>query len=192
MNRSEQRIVAAARRVRGLCPSLEAEALCAALDVSLLRTDLGTEADSIKGFLLRSNRCSTAVINSALPPELQRVILFHELGHAVLGHPQGQVHTFMERYLYQSQVSSQENEANFFAAELLLTDEETLETLSHVPFDQAAASLRVPPEILDFKCRMLQKKGRMAYEDRLRAVTSDCLRRVCMEGGAVCCQESFI
>ena len=83
MNRSEQRIVAAARRVRGLCPSLEAEALCAALDVSLLRTDLGMEADSIKGFLLRSNRCSTAVINSALPPELQRVILFHELGHAV-------------------------------------------------------------------------------------------------------------
>ena len=53
-----------------------------------------------------------------------------------------------------------EYEANLFAAEFLMTDRDVLERLNaDVSFFNAAALLRVPPELLDFKFRVLKRKG---------------------------------
>ena len=51
-------------------------------------------------------------------------------------------------------------EANCFAADYLLEDEDVLEMLNaDMSFFQAAAELKVPPELLDFKFRMMKRSG---------------------------------
>lgn len=57
-------------------------------------------------------------------------------------------------------VSQCEYEANCFAADYLLEDEDVLEMLNaDMSFFQAAAELKVPPELLDFKFRMMKRSG---------------------------------
>ena len=56
--------------------------------------------------------------------------------------------------------SRQEKDANLFAAELLLDDDEVLQTLNEDnTFFSAAASLEIPMELLDFKFRVMKWKG---------------------------------
>ena len=53
-----------------------------------------------------------------------------------------------------------EYEANVFASELLLSDEAVLEVLNDdMFFFQAAKALYVPSELLDFKFRILKRRG---------------------------------
>ena len=52
-----------------------------------------------------------------------------------------------------------ENEATFFAAEYLLDTRETLELLHEYDMLTAAKILKVPPEFLDFKARMMLYDG---------------------------------
>ena len=53
-----------------------------------------------------------------------------------------------------------EYEANVFAAEFLLEDAEVTDSLEeHMDFFTLAKMLHVPPELLDFKCRILQRQG---------------------------------
>ena len=53
-----------------------------------------------------------------------------------------------------------EYEANVFAAEFLLEDTEVTDTLEEdMDFFTMAKMLCVPPELLDFKCRILQRQG---------------------------------
>ena len=66
-------------------------------------------------------------------------------------------------------------EANIFAAEFLVDDTDLFDTLqSHTDFFSVASSLNVPPELLDFKLRLLEKRdGRfqapyLAQSDFLR------------------------
>ena len=54
----------------------------------------------------------------------------------------------------------QEYEANLFAAELLLSDDCVLNALNEDQFFfQAAKALYVPAELLDFKFRVMKRKG---------------------------------
>ena len=56
--------------------------------------------------------------------------------------------------------SQMEYEANLFAAEYLLEDDEVTELLSEDTFFfSVAKELGVPPELLDFKFRILKRKG---------------------------------
>lgn len=54
--------------------------------------------------------------------------------------------------------SIQEDEANFFAAELLLEDEEVLECLAEYSFFETAKQLYVPAALLDYKFSLLRAK----------------------------------
>ena len=63
-----------------------------------------------------------------------------------------------------------EYEANAFAAELLLKDEDDLELLNDdISFFSVASTLRVPHELLDFKFRVLKRKGYQFIEPPLQA-----------------------
>ena len=90
-------------------------------------------------------------------PQNQRVILAHEIAHSVL-------HTnitaaFHEFTLFDD-TDRQEYEANLFAAELLLSDDCVLNALNEDQFFfQAAKALYVPAELLDFKFRVMKRKG---------------------------------
>ena len=61
---------------------------------------------------------------------------------------------------YLISVSQCEYEANCFAADYLLEDEDVMAMLNaDISFFQAAAELKVPPELLDFKFRMMKRSG---------------------------------
>lgn len=74
--------------------------------------------------------------------------------------------------------SIKEKEANLFAAELLLEDGEVLDALNQdVTFFSAAAQLRVPMEMLDFKFRLLKWKGYKMLESPIQ-VNSNFMRNM--------------
>ena len=86
------------------------------------------------------------------------MIVAHELGHAIMHHERG-VFTFHDLRLF-DESSLAEKEANLFAAEYLLSDEEVLDVLNRdTTFFTAAAKLTVPVELLDFKFRIMKWKG---------------------------------
>lgn len=63
-----------------------------------------------------------------------------------------------------------EREANLFAAEYMLEDEEVLDALNQdTTFFSAAAMLRVPMEMLDFKFRLMKWKGYKLIEPPIHA-----------------------
>ena len=132
--------------------------LCNAMKVILNPVPMGKGANAVKGFFIRSARMKVITINSDLPEIVQRYILAHELGHAVLHGSRG-FSTFHDTALY-DESSVTEKEANLFAAELLMDDEKVLEEINNDgTFFTAAAMLNVPMELLDFKFRMMKWKG---------------------------------
>ena len=132
--------------------------LCKAMGIKLIFQSLGKDSDSVKGFFLEFKRIRTITVNDDLPLLIQKFIVAHELGHAELHRKQG-ISAFHEVTLY-DESSLCEKDANLFAAELLLEDDEVLQALNEDnTFFTAAAMLNVPPELLDFKFRVLKWKG---------------------------------
>lgn len=142
--------------------------LCRMMGIQLLYQDLGTDDDAMKGFFLESHRIKTITINDRLPHVIQKIILSHELGHAVL-HKKTGIHAFHEVGLF-DESSVLEKDANLFAAEYLLDDDAVLETLNaDNTFFSAASALYVPIELLDFKFRVMKWKGYKLVEPPITA-----------------------
>ena len=117
--------------------------LCSAMDIMLIFRSMGNNPNAIKGFFLESKRIRTITVNDDLPLVIQKVIVF----------------TFHDLRLF-DESSLAEKEANLFAAEYLLSDEEVLDVLNRdTTFFTAAAKLTVPVELLDFKFRIMKWKG---------------------------------
>ena len=112
-----------------------------------------------KGFFIKKSRIPLVVVNRDLPPEVRRIILAHELGHAALHSKLTDMRAFHDFAPF-DQTSVYEYEANLFAAEFLMDDEDVLSLLNEdCSFFDAARMLRMPPELLDFKFRVLKRKG---------------------------------
>lgn len=133
--------------------------LASAMNIQVSLVPMGLFEGCCKGFFLIHKRIKHITINSDLPKEYQRVILAHELGHAVLHARKASGAAFHEIILFDS-TDTQEYEANVFASELLLTDDAVLEALNDdMFFFQAAKYLYVPSELLDFKFHILKRRG---------------------------------
>lgn len=133
--------------------------LCRAMGIILLFVPMGTYDGACKGFFMAQNRKKSITINCDLSYALQRIIATHELGHAVLHAKATGVNAFHDFALFDG-TSRMEYEANIFAAEFLMDDEDVLERLNDdISFFGAAAELRVPAELLDFKFRVMKRKG---------------------------------
>ena len=132
--------------------------LCRDMGIVLLFQPLGTAPDAIKGFYLESKRIKTITVNSDLPRVIQKIIVTHELGHAEL-HRTNELCAFHDVAMF-DESSMMEKEANLFAAEFLMDDKDVLSALNRdTTFFSAAAMLRVPAELLDFKFRVMKWKG---------------------------------
>lgn len=142
--------------------------LCRALGIVLLMQSMGKDPDAVKGFFFESNRIRTITINSDLPEIIQRIILAHEICHAV-NHRDSGIHTFHEIAMF-DQTSLMEKDANLFAAEYLLNDQDVFEVLNRdMTFSSAASVLNVPAELLDFKFRIMKWKGYKLIEPPITA-----------------------
>lgn len=142
--------------------------LCKAMGVLLLFKPMGKHETAIKGFSMKFKRIRSITVNSDLPEIIQKIIVAHELGHVTLHDATG-IQAFHEVALF-DQASDLEREANLFAAEYLMDDEEVLAVLNQdTTFFGAAAVLRVPMEMLDFKFRLMKWKGYKLMEPPIRA-----------------------
>ena len=143
--------------------------LCDAMGIILLDAPMGNYQGACKGFFLTQSRKRSITINIDLPEELQRIIVTHELGHAVLHAKAAGVNAFHDFELFDS-ASIMEYEANIFAADFLMDDDDVLEKLNEdISFFGAAALLRVPPELLDFKFRLMKRNGYKMIDPPLMA-----------------------
>lgn len=143
--------------------------LCDAMGIILLYEPMGTYPGACKGFFLAQSRKRSITVNSDLPEAIQRIIVTHELGHAVLHAKAVGVKAFHDFELFDS-ASIMEYEANIFAADFLMDDDDVLEKLNEdISFFGAAALLRVPPELLDFKFRLMKRNGYKMIDPPLMA-----------------------
>ena len=131
--------------------------LCAALGIEVRQKDLGTD---IKAYYFYQSRISTIVLNWNVTSTIQRIVLAHELGHDRLHKEIAMSKGFQEIELF-DRTKPTEYEANLFAAELLIEDQEVLELLNdrEMSFFDAARELYVPAALLDFKFRVMKYKG---------------------------------
>jgi Zn-dependent peptidase ImmA (M78 family) len=152
-------ILGEVRRIKEKYGEPDPGRLARAMGILLLYEPMGERPNACKGFYLSQSRAQVITVNSCLPEELGRIILCHELGHAVLHRKASAVRAFHDFTLFDS-TSALEYEANIFAADFLMEDGSVLELLNgDISFFGAADMLGVPPELLDFKFRILKRKG---------------------------------
>ncbi len=151
-------IVRSVAKLKAKCGETDPFALCSFLGIPVCFSPMGNGNDAIKGFFVKSSRIKVITVNSDLPYMIQRIITAHELGHAML-HADSGIHAFHELALF-DESSRCEKEANLFASELLISDDDFFAALEDgQAFCQAASSLNVPAELLDFKTRIIRAKG---------------------------------
>lgn len=106
-------------------------------------------SDNTKGYYIKVGKNKFIIINSNLTEEEKRIVLAHEIGHAVM-HSSKEIHFLRENTLFPK--GRHENEANKFAAELLIDlnsiDKCYIEELS---LDQLARFMMVPKELIELK-----------------------------------------
>lgn len=137
----------------------DVERLCQNMGIRVLNIPMGRNEKACKGFFIIKSRIPIIVVNNDISPQIRRIVLAHELGHAVLHAKFTEIRAFHDFELF-DQTSVYEYEANIFAAEFLMEDVDVLELLNEdLSFFSAAKILHVPPELLDFKFRVLKRKG---------------------------------
>ena len=128
--------------------------LADALGIILRRKNLG----SLQGLYFLAEDQPYILINEGLCAEKQRMICAHELGHDQLHRALCDA-VFSEHTLF-DRSGKPEIEANLFAADLLLCDEDVLSALTDNPdLSSLASILDVYPEFLLFKLRSMNSRG---------------------------------
>lgn len=131
--------------------------ICGSMNIRIHYKDLG---NALKAYYFYQSRIKNIVINSRSGMIVRRILCAHELGHAVLHGELASMRGFQELELFDMTIPT-EYEANLFAAELIISDEELLELLNDrdKSFFNIAKELYIPAELLDFKFRILKNKG---------------------------------
>jgi len=131
--------------------------LCRELKITIRYKDLDKY---MKAYFFYQSRIKSIIINNNVADVLHPLLYAHELGHAILHCELAMMNSFQEIELFDA-TQPAEYEANLFAAELIIPDEELLELLNDdsKSFFGVASELYVPAELLDFKFRVLKNKG---------------------------------
>ena len=131
--------------------------LCDALGIRIRLKDLGTD---IKAYYFCQSRIRNIILNFRVSEVIRKILVAHELGHDRLHKEIALLKGFQEVELFDMAVAS-EYEANIFAAEVLIGDDELLGLLNNESksFFDVARELYVPVALLDFKFRVLKHKG---------------------------------
>lgn len=127
------------------------------LGANVLFENLGSSPTAIKGFYAVSKGIKGIMINSNLSDKGKRIICYHEIGHHVCtsGAP---FNAFQDFRAFENSVA--ENEANLFAAEIMIDDNDVLSRLNEdYTIYTMAMELCVPVEMLAMKFKALKFKG---------------------------------
>ena len=153
-----------AQKLLSLHGILSAEDLCKVLDIEVQYLPMGATDKAIRSFVLRSSRCFTIVVNSDLSYQTQQILIYHEVGHVVLRHCEKTgLNAFHDFDIYST--SQFETEANCFIAEYLMNTNETISMMREGrSFECICGELSIPPQILDFKVRIMKYYGLLKKE----------------------------
>lgn len=128
--------------------------LCNLLHINLFYHNL---YNILKGYYIFYNKQHNIVINNTISKNEQRIVLGHELGHAI-------EHASLSQAFTESRIGINgdklEFEANLFCSELLIPDEEILSLINYeYSFGSICEELGFPPWLIDCKLHMLIYKG---------------------------------
>ena len=101
-------------------------------------------------------------INDSLHPVVREIVFGHELGHHLLHREEAiQAGGFQEFNLFDMRENRMEYEANLFAADLLLEDDDVAEMSKNEDLNYFGfcSSLNASPELMSFKLYSLMKRG---------------------------------
>lgn len=114
--------------------------------------------NSLKGMYYVVDRCAFITLSDTLDETMEKVVLFHEIGHHLL-HRHLASKAFQEFGLYDMS-SKPEMEANIFAANMLIDDNE-LDSLARENYtsSQIARMLYVPHQMLLIKMQDMNSRG---------------------------------
>lgn len=121
--------------------------LCDYLNINIKRDILG----ATKGYFLNVKGEFFITLNIDLKEWEEPIVLAHELGHALL-HKEMNI-CFLQTYTY-SNTNKYENEANKFAAELLVNDIDLSKFLmeyEYLTLEQASKHFGLPEEFIRYK-----------------------------------------
>lgn len=120
--------------------------LAKAMEIELVIKELG----ALKGFYKVIYGVPFIFLNSSLDKKTSALVLAHEIGHHLL-HKEFATFGFEETSLF-SPASRREYEANLFAAEMLIEDEEVEEAAENgYTVAQSAARLGISEELVNLK-----------------------------------------
>ncbi|WP_025117109.1 ImmA/IrrE family metallo-endopeptidase [Lysinibacillus fusiformis] len=108
--------------------------------------------EEIRGYYKYDRRNQYIVINENLNDQLKLLVCAHELGHASL-HPRLNTPFMRQNTLFS--VDKIEREANRFAAELLIPDENLFESYNQMTIYDIASIHQVPVELVKLKYKGL-------------------------------------
>lgn len=116
--------------------------------------------DGLKGFATIQNRTKYIAVNSLLPEQEQVVVAAHELGHIFRHELRLKAHPMKDFDIYGA-TGKLEREANFFAADFLISDEQALDEIHScgADFFSVASTLNVPSPFFAFKLYSLVQRG---------------------------------
>ena len=108
----------------------------------------GEKMDKVRGFYLYDSGIKLICLGNNLPNCTERFVLSHEIGHAIL-HKQSSAPFLQSTFL---SVDKMEREANKFAVELIITDEDLQEHWEYT-IDEWAMYYGLPREIIELRFR---------------------------------------
>lgn len=108
----------------------------------------GENMEKVRGFYLYANRIKLICVGNGLPEHIERFVISHELGHAVM-HKQSSAPFLQSTFL---SLDKMEIEANKFAAELVIPDEEIMEHWEYT-IDEWAMFYGLPREVVELRFR---------------------------------------
>lgn len=137
-------------------------------------TDLGSARKGLKGYCTCFFSQYFIAINHNLPDYLQELVAMHELGHIILSPELLKNGNFMVDSNLSIATDRAEIAANYFAAEMMIDDDELISLIKcGYTIQESAASLRVPDAFVILKCEILTEFG---YKLRLQDMPDvDCL-----------------
>lgn len=114
-----------------------------AMDIIL---QYGEHMEKVRGFYLYANRIKLICVGNGLPEHIERFVIAHELGHAVM-HKRSCAPFLQNTFL---SLDKMEIEANKFAVELIIHDEEIMQHWEYT-IDEWAMFYGLPKELIELR-----------------------------------------
>ena len=153
---SQERIIKAANNIIKKCGTRDPNKITKDLNIIIVPHYFKKQRGAYK--VIQKNRF--IFINTELDPIMEQIVLFHEIGHDILHRDKAVTGSFQEFNIFDMRNNRTEYEANVFAAQLALPDDEILEYI-HYGYDieQIARAMNSDINLVALKVDILISQG---------------------------------